>query len=109
MANVTATADKNTNEDIIKFSAEEFEKITKTSRATPSPYESAVKAAVPGEGYGIKIREGVQSRTIVNNLHKAAKSVGVKIQVRVREKATPPIVTFQLVNVAPVAESTPTE
>ena len=108
MAN--ATADKTTpNDDVIKFSAEEFAKITKTSRATPSPYESIVKNAVPNEGYGIRIREGVQSRTIVNNLHKAAKAVGVKVQVRVREKATPPIVTFQLVNVTPVAESSATE
>lgn len=106
----TATAEKTApNDDVIKFTAEEFAKITKTTRATPSPYESIVKAAVPGEGYGVRIREGVQSRTIVNNLHKAAKAVGVKIQVRVREKATPPIVTFQLVNVAPVAESVPTE
>ena len=104
MANATTPTD-----EVIKFTADDFAKITKTTRATPSPYESVVKDAKPGEGYGIRIREGVQTRTIVNNLHKAAKAVGVKIQVRVREKATPPVVTFQLVNVAPVAESTPTE
>lgn len=104
MANVTAPV----NDDVITFKPEEFAKITKTTRATPSPYEAAVRAAKPGEGYGVKIRDGVQSRTIVNNLHKAAKAVGVKIQVRVREKATPPVVTFQVVN-SPVAETAPTE
>lgn len=70
------------------LSLDQFNELTKrTVQATPSPYESDVQTATADNAYFVAIDEETTSRTIVNNLHKAARALGVKLQVAVREKA----------------------
>lgn len=89
---------------VTKLSPEKFAALSKTSRAVPSPYENDVREAAPGEAYAIDLSKELPARKVVNNLHKAAKAVGKKIQVRVRENAKPPVVIFQVVAVPTAAE-----
>lgn len=92
-----------TLEHFIELSDAEFEAVAKQTRTkTPSVYESDVKAAVVGKAYQRAIPEGDVARTIVNKLAKAAKALDVKIQIIVREKATPPVVVFRIL--PPVVE-----
>ena len=90
-------------EHFIELSDVEFEAVAKQTRTkTPSVYEEDVKNAVIGKAYQRAIPEGEVARTIVNKLTKAAKALDVKIQIIVREKATPPVVVFR--TLAPVVE-----
>lgn len=77
-------------------SEDEFSALTKSARYTPSPYGDDVAALVPGVARKITIPTDKSGRYVVNNLNKAAKEAGVKLQVILREKATPPVVLFRL-------------
>ena len=91
-------------EHFVELSDAEFEAVAKQTRTkTPSVYEEDVKNAVVGKAYQRAIPEGEVARTIVNKLTKAAKALDVKIQIIVREKATPPVVVFR--TLAPVVET----
>ena len=85
--------------EMIELTAEQFAALTKTARAVPSPYEENVRAAKLKEPKAVAIPtdDSLSSRTIVNNLHKAGKAVNKKLQVVVREKATPPMVIWQVI------------
>ena len=90
-----------TLEHFVELTDEEFSTLAKQVRTkTPSIYEEDVKHAVLGKAYSRAIPEGEVARTIVNKLTKAAKALDVKIQIIVREKATPPVVVFR--TLAPV-------
>ena len=94
-----------TLEHFIEMSDAEFAEVSKQTRVkTPSVYENDVKSAAVGKAYSRVIPEGELARTIVNKLTKAAKALNLKIQVIVREKATPPMVVFRIL--PPVVETT---
>lgn len=83
--------------EMIELTDAEWDTVTKTARtAAPSPYLDNVKNAVVGKNYAVAITEDEKSRTIVNNLHKAAKDLKLTLQVVVREKNTPPLVAWRL-------------
>ena len=91
-------------ENFIELTDDEFTELARTTRTkTPSPYEADVLNAKLGVGYSRPIPEGEIARTVVNKLVKAAKAQNIKIQIIVREKATPPVVVFR--TLAPVVES----
>ncbi len=99
-----ATLPTPTLEHFVELTDDEFAALAKQTRTkTPSIYEQDVSNAVVGHGYSRAIPEGEVSRTIVNKLTKAAKALDLKIQIIVREKATPPVVVFRIL--APVAET----
>ena len=84
-------------EHFIELSDAEFEAVAKQTRTkTPSVYEKDVSDAVIGKAYSRAIPDGEVARTIVNKLTKAAKALNIKIQIIVREKATPPVVVFRV-------------
>ena len=81
----------------VELTDEEFAAYAKQTRTkTPSIYEQDLKDAVVGKGYSRPIPAGEVSRTIVNKITKAAKALDLKVQVIVREKATPPAVIFRV-------------
>ena len=93
-----------TLEHFVELTDEEFAAYAKQTRVkAPSVYEKDVSDAVIGHAYSRNIPEGEVSRTIVNKLSRAAKALDVKIQIIVREKATPPVVVFRIL--APVEET----
>ena len=93
-----------TLEHFVELTDDEFAAYAKQTRTkAPSVYEKDVSDAVIGHAYSRNIPEGEVARTIVNKLAKAAKALDVKIQIIVREKATPPVVVFRIL--APVEES----
>lgn len=83
--------------EMIELTDAEWDTVTKTARtAAPSPYLDNVKTAVVGKNYAVAITEETKSRTIVNQLHKAAAEAKVTLQVVVREKNAPPLVAWRL-------------
>jgi hypothetical protein len=92
----------------IEIDAAAFAALKRTARAVDSPYLEDVKALRKGFARKIDIPEGSSGRKVVNDVHKAAKQLGVKVQVLLREKATPPMVVFKLAD-EPVADSTKSE
>jgi hypothetical protein len=83
--------------NFVLLSDDEFAAYAKTTRTkTPSPYELDVKSAKVGQAYMREIPVDEVSRTVVYKLTKAAKALNVKIQIIVREKATPPVVVFRV-------------
>ena len=85
-----------TLEHFIELTDDEFAALAKQTRTkTPSEFEDDVRNAVIGKAYSRAIPADQVARTIVNKLTKAAKALDVKIQIIVREKATPPVVVFR--------------
>lgn len=66
---------------------------------TRSKYHDEVGAAAqaPGTVYGILITDDVKATTIISQLRVAAKAHGVKLSVKLRDKAEKPFVGFSVV------------
>jgi hypothetical protein len=95
-----------------EMSEEDVAQYKTTRQASESPYTADVANAVknPGKVFGLFIAdENRSSRSIVNNLIKAANAAKVKLHIQVREKAEKPVVIFRLAPAAPAAENGKTD
>lgn len=84
-----------------KVSDDEFAAASKRSRAVkPSVFLEDVTEAAKHAGVVFAediTEEGLSSKQIVHQLHKAGAQLDVKLKVMVRESATPPAVFFTVV------------
>lgn len=84
---------------MIRLNQSQWDQYTaQTDRTKPSPYQGDVDAAKVGDRFAVPIPQDDDNkfadRSIVNNLHKAARSAGKNIQVLVRRTANPPAVLW---------------
>lgn len=83
--------------NVIELSDEQYADLTRSARSVESPYLEDLRNATVGKGYGILILEdGPSSRTILNNIDKAATALKVQVQKVTRQKGDKPMVVFKV-------------